>query len=79
MNKCIDSIGLIAQKAAFERKVRAYVDSTGYLKGKLDFDELKRIYDGCFDLVKSRTFSARLSTARASSRPGPYACTTAWR
>jgi hypothetical protein len=56
MNKCIDSIGLIAQKAAFERKVRAYVDSTGYLKGKLDFDELKRIYDGCFDLVKSRTF-----------------------
>ena len=61
MNKCIDSIGLIAQKAAFERKVRAYVDSTGYLKGKLDFDELKRIYDGCFDLVKSRTFfGARL-------------------
>ena len=56
MNKCIDSIGLIAQKAAFEQKVRQYVDSTGYLKGKLDFGELQRVYDGCFALMRSRTF-----------------------
>ena len=32
MNKCIDSIGLIQQKAAYEQKIRQWVDSTGYLK-----------------------------------------------
>ncbi len=56
MNKCIDSIGLIAQKAAFEQKVARYVDSTGYLKGKLDLGELKRVYDRCFDIIRARTF-----------------------
>ena len=29
MNKCIDSIGLIQQKAAFEQKIRQWQDSTG--------------------------------------------------
>ena len=56
MNKCIDSIGLIAQKAAFEQKVRRYVDSTGYLKGSLDFDALKRLYGRSFDIVRARMF-----------------------
>ncbi len=45
MNKCIDSIGLIRQKADFEAKIRHYQDSTGYLKGKLDFDVMSRLYD----------------------------------
>ncbi len=54
MNKCIDSIGLIAQKAAFEQKVQKYVDSTGYLKGKLDFGELKRLYDRRLGMVRAR-------------------------
>ncbi len=45
MNKCIDSIGLIRQKADFEAKIRHYQDSTGYLKGKLDFDLMSRLYD----------------------------------
>ena len=44
MNKCIDSIGIIAQKAAFEEKIRQWMDETGYLKDKLDFDLLKRLY-----------------------------------
>ena len=44
MNKCIDSIGLIAQKAAYEEKIRQWVDKTGYLKGKLDLDTLKSLY-----------------------------------
>lgn len=44
MNKCIDSIGLIAQKAAFESKIRCYQDSTGYLKGKLDFAVMDSLY-----------------------------------
>lgn len=45
MNKCIDSIGIITEKANFEDKIRAYQEQTGYLKGKLDFDLLKRLYD----------------------------------
>ena len=31
MNKCIDSIGLIQQKELFERQLRLWQDSTGYL------------------------------------------------
>ena len=44
MNKCIDSIGIISQKAAYEEKIRQWQDSTGYLKGKLDFAELEKMY-----------------------------------
>ena len=55
MNKCIDSVGLIKQKAEFEQKIAAYVDSTGYLKGKLDFDLLKHLYGNRFDIVKALT------------------------
>ncbi|MBO4821971.1 MAG: S46 family peptidase [Prevotella sp.] len=47
MNKCIDSIGIIAQKAAFEEKIQKWIDETGYLKGKLDFDSLKNFYAEC--------------------------------
>ena len=44
MNKCIDSIGIISQKAAFEEKIRQWQDTTGYLKGKLDFEKMKTLY-----------------------------------
>ena len=44
MNKCIDSIGIISQKAAYEEKIRQWQDSTGYLKDKLDFAELEKMY-----------------------------------
>ncbi len=44
MNKCIDSIGIINQKAAFEEKIRQWQDTTGYLKGKLDFEKMKTLY-----------------------------------
>ncbi len=44
MNKCIDSIGIIAQKQAFEKQLQVWQDSTGYLKGKLDFNKLERYY-----------------------------------
>lgn len=55
MNKCIDSIGLIQQKAAFEQKIRQYQDSTGYLKNELDFDQMKRLYDARLDVRKVYT------------------------
>ena len=56
MNKCIDSIGLIQQKAAFEAKIRQWQDSTGYLKGKLDFDLLERLYKKRFDAMRAWTY-----------------------
>ena len=56
MHKCIDSIGLIQQKAAYEAKIRQWVDSTGYLKGKLDFDLLQRLYEKRFNAVRAVTY-----------------------
>ena len=49
MNKCIDSIGIIRQKAEFEKRIRAYQDSTGYLKGKLDFSKMEKLYADRFE------------------------------
>ena len=45
MNKCIDSIGLIAQKQKYEAEVQNFVNRTGYLRGKLDLDLLKNLYE----------------------------------
>ena len=56
MNKCIDSIGLIRQKTAFEQQIRHWQDSTGYLKGKLDFDLLNRLYQKRFAAMRALTF-----------------------
>ena len=56
MNKCIDSIGLIQQKAQFEQNIRQWQDSTGFLKGKLDFDLLARLYEKRFTAVRALTF-----------------------
>ena len=56
MNKCIDSIGLIQQKAAFEQKIRQWQDSTGYLKGKLDFSVLERLYQKRFAAIRALTY-----------------------
>ena len=75
MNKCIDSIGLIQQKAAYEQKIRQWVDSTGYLKDKLDFDLLQRLYEKRFNAVRAETyfyetFSGRISElTRRALRP----------
>lgn len=48
MNKCIDSIGIINQKKAFEDRIQAWQDSTGFLKDSLDFVKLKKFYDDRF-------------------------------
>ena len=55
MNRCIDSLQLIQQKRAYEEQVKQYVDSTGYLKGKLDFDKMKQLYDSLYNLGKHLT------------------------
>ena len=53
MNKCIDSIGLIQQKERFEARLRAWQDSTKFLKGKLQFDSLASLYAQRFSLMRT--------------------------
>ena len=53
MNKCIDSIGLILQKQEYEEKIRAWQDSTGLYKDKLDFDLMARLYERRFEKVRT--------------------------
>ena len=55
MNKCIDSIGLIQQKRDFEARIRQWQDETGYLKDKLNFDSLQRLYEKRMALTRVRT------------------------
>ena len=55
MNKCIDSIGLIGQKQMFEAKIRQWQDTTGYLKGELNFDKLAQLYQQRMKLTRLRT------------------------
>ena len=64
MNKCIDSIGLIKQKAEFEAKIRQWQDSTGFLKGKLDFDVLERLYQKRFKAVRAFTYFREVFSRR---------------
>ncbi len=66
MNKCIDSIGLIQQKAQYEQKIRHYQDSTGFLKGKLDFDLLERLYAKQFKSIRTLTYFTESFGGRSS-------------
>ena len=66
MNKCIDSIGLIKQKAEFEQEIRCWQDSTGFLKGKLDFDLLERLYAKQFKAIKALTYFSETFGGRSA-------------
>nr|MBP7359751.1 S46 family peptidase [Prevotella sp.] len=56
MNKCIDSLEIIPQKQAYEKKIKAYIDSTGYLKGILNFDKMSNWYSQRFEHERALTF-----------------------
>jgi hypothetical protein len=56
MNKCIDSIGIIEQKKAYEMRLRHWQDTTGYLKGKLDFDLMAKLYAERFERMRAFYF-----------------------
>ena len=56
MNKCIDSIGIINQKQQYEQKIRQWQQQTGYLKGKLDFDTMARLYNQRLNIMKAYMF-----------------------
>ena len=66
MNKCIDSVNLIGQKAEFEQRIRQYQESTGYLKGKLDLDLMKRLYDERFEYMRALTYFKETFGSRAN-------------
>ncbi len=76
MNKCIDSIGLVAQKQMFELKLRRWQDETGYLKGQLDFDRLNELYKQryeatrMFTLIYETFFTDQLSMRAFRSSTG---------
>jgi len=56
MNKCIDSIGLIGQKQAYEQRIRRFQDSTGYLKNDLDFARLEQLYAKRFEAARANVY-----------------------
>lgn len=70
MNKCIDSTGLILQKADYEKRIRAYQDSTGCLAGKLDFRLMERLYEERQEIVNAMTcfFETFFGTAELTTR-----------
>lgn len=70
MNKCIDSIGLIDQKQRFEQQIARWQDSTGYLKGKLDFSLMKRLYGKRLAAATAMTYFTETfrGTSELSSR-----------
>lgn len=55
MNKCIDSIGLIQQKQRYEASIRQWQDTAGYLKDKLDFDKMAKLYQKRMGVTRART------------------------
>ena len=55
MNKCIDSVGIVRQKADFEDRIQEFQKWTGYLKGKLDFDRMAALYGKRFNAAKQLT------------------------
>ncbi len=69
MNKCIDSLGIIALKQQHEVQIQHYVDSTGYLKGKLNFTLLDSLYKERFTSMRAMVlFSETFNTDELSRR-----------
>ena len=56
MNKCIDSVGIVKMKQAYEARIQQYQDSTGYLKGKLNIKHLGKLYAGRQEVMKDLLF-----------------------
>ncbi len=56
MNKCIDSIGLIAQKQQYEAQIRQWLSTHDAPETKgLDFDKMAQLYQKRMELTKIRT------------------------
>ena len=66
MNKCIDSVNLIGQKETFEQRIRQYQDSTDYLKGQLDLNLMKHLYNERFEYIRALTYFRETFGSRAN-------------
>ena len=66
MNKCIDSVNLIGQKETFEQRIRQYQDSTSYLKGQLDLNLMKHLYNERFEYIRALTYFRETFGSRAN-------------
>ena len=66
MNKCIDNVNLIGQKETFEQRIRQYQDSTGYLKGQLDLNLMKHLYNERFEYIRALTYFRETFGSRAN-------------
>jgi hypothetical protein len=47
MNKCIDSIGIVNQKRAYEEKIKAWQDTALTADKRVNFELLKHLYEKC--------------------------------
>ena len=56
MNKCIDSVGIVKMKQAYEARIQQYQDSTSYLKGKLNIKHLGKLYADRKEVMKDLLF-----------------------
>ena len=56
MDKCIDSVGIVKMKQAYEARIQQYQDSTGYLKGKLNIKHLGKLYADRKEVMKDLMF-----------------------
>lgn len=73
MNKCIDSLNIIGLKESHEKAIKAYMDSTGYMKGQLDFTLLQSLYQKRFNAMRGITlFSETFRSDELSSRAQRY-------
>jgi hypothetical protein len=73
MNKCIDSLNIIGLKQSHEKAIMAYMDSTGYMKDKLNFALLDSLYQKRFDAMRGLTlFSETFRADELSSRAQRY-------
>lgn len=80
MNKCIDSIGIVKNKRAYEQQIAKWQDTARYAEHKVDFPLLERLYARRSRLTKamtqwSETFSRRSNVefnaraVRSASQP----------
>ncbi len=73
MNKCIDSLDIISLKQRHERAIQHYVDSTGYLKDKIDFVLMDSLYEKRFEALRGLIlFSETFRTDELSRRARQY-------
>ena len=55
MNKCIDSIGIIQQKQAYEEQIKHWQD-TSYVSEKVDFEKLKNLYAKSYPVSRALNY-----------------------